>query len=237
MKRKTVISLIFLLSLFVLTNCLSMNYFPSRVAGPNHYYLGYGFFPQAENNCSIDDYIYYNFDLFLRKGFSNNSDFGIDFKFGQAHVLTTIGVSYRKQFNFTPNVFTTIGVGYGHTTYPLMFFYTLLTMPVGGPQYGYSEDAYITADFGYKWFSLSFGNYRSIHEEMWQYINAYIIRGAVQIPVKKFNIMPFIFWKYSKNTQIFSDENYFILKEPKENAYSYDDIDIGLGITLYFDSD
>ena len=206
MKHKHILAIMLIVTALTSTGCLSMIYYPSRVLDSGGVYVGYG--THAERGWG-DNYElgFYN-SFFTRLGFGGGFAGGIELRGYQFLPYTGI-VSIRKQFNFNAIVIDgiTLGVGMG-----LQF-----------------DEVYGSVSLLKKGFSVTIAYSNNMFEEFnisnysgnWL-INSTYGRLSYEYNLgKHFIIMPFISYRYSKDT--FEDE---IWNKRK----------LGIGLSLAFKS-
>lgn len=222
LKKTRILTLLIILSTMIINGCLTMQYYPAKVAEPGKAYLGGGIHEETLDGWE-GDYIIVPpiFDaIFFRRGLPNNFDIGFDI-----HAITIIpymlSVSGRKQFDFSNDnndlvhsITFDIGVGIGlgaqcHTSISL-----------------------IRNDF-----TLTFGLKKYVEvtdpsaAQPPYYRNEFLVKISKGFKNGKLNIMPIL---YYKAVQEYDAPSYTEFMTYIERT-GWSNKQIGIGISFYFD--
>ncbi len=221
-KISRIIIVIMVLFIMIITNgCLTMQYYPAKVAEPGEAYLGFGIHEETYSGFEGDSIIGFPvFDaVFLRYGLPNNFDIGFDI-----HAITIIpyilSISGRKQFDFNNDLIhsITFDVGCG----------------IGLGAQGHTSISLIRNDFdftfGLKKYVLLGDPWDSMSD---LFRNEFMIKISKKFKNGKLNIMPIIYYKAVQTYDIYSNDSESFLTYISRTEWR--NKQIGIGISFYFD--
>ncbi len=176
-KTRIPIILIILLTMIINTGCLTMQYYPAKVAEPWKMYLGLGFHGESLEGWRSNSMLFAG--IFFRYGLPYNFDIG----FGMHAVMIfpyMVSINARKQFDFNNDIIHSITFDAGFGISITKVLYTSISL--------------IRNDFA---LTIGLKKYMLIvfPENSNSYRNEFLIKIANELECKRFNLMPFIYYK------------------------------------------
>ena len=221
-RKSRILIIIVVLSTMIINGCLTLPYYPAKVAKPGKMYLGLGLHEEGFEGWD-GDYIgnltLFN-AIFLRYGLPYNFDIGFDI---QSILIfpNMITISSRKQFDLNNDLIHSI-------TFDLGFGISFLEQYCASVSL-IRDDFALT--FGLKKYSL--GGDLMIVDPTFLFRNEFLIKISKEFKYKRFNIMPILYYKavqeYREQYNDFQTYLTYIERTGWNNKQ------IGIGISFYFD--
>ncbi len=222
LKKSRIPIILIILFTMIINGCLTMQYYPAKVAKPGKMYLGIGIHEETEYGWEGDYIIappgYSAF--FLRYGLPHNFDIGFDI-----HSLLIIpyllSVSGRKQFDFS------------NDNNDLIHSITFdIGLGIGLGAQGHTSISFIRDDF-----ALTFGLKKyvvlAIPGGSDLYRNEFLIKISKNSKDKRYNVMPFLYYKAVQEYDIYSNEPGSFMTYIERTGWN--NKQIGIGISFFFD--
>lgn len=219
---RIIIVIIILFIMIINSSCLTLQYYPAKVAEPGKAYLGFGIHEETFDGLEGDYIVNYPvFDaIFFRRGLPNNFDIGFDI-----HAVTIIpymlSISGRKQIDISDDSndlihSITFDIGCGIALVPQC--HTSISF--------FKNDYALT--FGLKKYVLMTGPGSSYSDA---FRNEFLIKVSKDSKDKRFHVMPFLYYKAVQgyNTETYKEDLTYISRTGWSNKQ------IGIGISFYFD--
>ena len=182
-KTKIFFIIIILFTMIINSGCLTMQYYPAKVAKPGKMYLGLGFHEETLEGLRSNLMLFAG--IFFRYGLPYNFDIGLDIQ-SIVYFPYILHINTRKQFDFNNDIIHSITFDIG-CNIDVEFFpkekelYTSIS--------AIRNDFALT--FGFKKYVIPgnpFGGSDS-------YRNEFLIKIANELECKRFNLMPFLYYK------------------------------------------
>ena len=206
-KTRIIIIIIILLTMLINTGCLTMQYYPAKVAKPGKMYLGLGIHEESREGWGsgyISNLMLFN-AIFLRYGLPNNFDIGFNIH-GLMIIPYMLSINVRKQFNLSNDLIHSITFNIGSGISFTQELYTSIS--------AIRNDFALT--FGFKHYIIASLIGSSLNR------NEFLLNISKEFEHKRFNTMPFIYYKVIQQSGEYSSDSKVFQQ-------------IGIGISFYFD--
>ncbi len=221
LKKTKILTLIIILSTMIINGCLTLQYYPAKVAKPGKMYLGlgiheenfYGFGKDYSNSLMIYD------ALFFRCGLPCNFDIG----FGIHSLLVfpyMLSINARKQFDINNYLINSITFDAGFGIAIGAQCYTSISL--------IRNDYALT--FGLKKFIIPGDPFSGTPSS---YRTEFLLKIAKEFEYKRFNIMPILYYKATQEYYAYPYDFQTYITYMERTGWS--NKQIGIGVSFYFD--
>ena len=214
--RKQTIVMIISIIVLLMTSCLTMAYYPPKVAKPGKMYLGLGM--HEEEGCVMFS------GIFLRYGLP----YGFDIGYNIQSILIfpyMLSINARKQFDINNDLINSItfDIGYG-LSLGLKEYYTSISTIKN--KFAFTVGYKRTIDSRFD--GSTFSSYLR---------NEFLIKISKEYKYKRLNIMPILYYKAVKEYNFDSYVGLFGFPSPIDyiQRTGWSNKQIGIGISFYFD--